>query len=69
MSSWITTRKPRVRVQSSSRTEMSKETLVTASQTPGLVARQDLVHGGEETWRRCAWVTTTPLGVPVEPEV
>src|SRR4051812_11698958 len=60
--------KPRVKVQHSSSTEISKERLVTASHCPG---------GSRGTrWSMPAkklitlpCVTTTPLGWPVEPDV
>ena len=63
-----TTLKPRASVQKSSSTEMSKERLVTASQTPGgsWPMRSSMPAKKFDTLR-CS--TITPLGRPVEPEV
>ena len=67
-SSWITTRPPRVRVPSSSNTDMSKQMLVIASHTPGSRRpKTPSIAANKRTALR--WVTTTLLGRPVEPEV
>ncbi len=63
-----TTLKPRHSVHSSSSTEMSKETLVTASQVPEEEApRRASIPAKKLATLRCC--TMTPLGVPVVPEV
>jgi hypothetical protein len=56
---------------------MSKETLVTASQVPGEASRPSGFHpAGRSAASMPAkkltalpWLTTTPLGRPVEPDV
>ena len=63
----MTTLKPRVSVQNSSNTEMSKEMLVTASQTPG--SRPTRSSMPVKKLAALRWQTITPLGLPVEPEV
>ncbi len=65
---YSTTSKPRARVQSSSSTEMSKEMLVTASHLPG-GSRSRRSSMAQKKLTTLRWVTTTPFGVPVEPEV
>ena len=60
--------KPRVSVQSSSSTEMSKERLVTASQTPaGSRPSRSSMPAKKLTTLR--WPTITPFGLPVDPDV
>ena len=64
--------KPRVRVHRSSSTEMSKDRLVTASQTPGRTfpARSPSTRSmpaKKFVTLRCSSIT--PFGVPVEPDV
>jgi hypothetical protein len=73
MLSWITTVNPRASVQNSSRTEMSNEMLVSASQVrraPASLAsspsRASIPAKKFETFR-CSSIT--PLGRPVDPEV
>jgi hypothetical protein len=66
-SSATTTVKPRVSVQNSSRTEMSKESEVTASQVPGSAPTLSSIPAKKFITLR--WLTTTPFGLPVEPEV
>jgi hypothetical protein len=61
------TRKPRAIVQKSSKTEMSKLTLVTASHTPISVPMTESIAVKKLLTLRC--VTRTPFGLPVEPEV
>jgi len=62
-----TTLKPRASVQRSSSTEMSKEMLVTASQTPGVVPSRSSMAAKKAATFLCSSIT--PLGRPVEPEV
>ena len=46
---------------------MSKESEVTASQVPGSVPKMSSIPAKKFSALR--WVTTTPFGLPVEPEV
>ena len=63
-----TTRRPRESVQSSSRTEMSNDTLVTASHTPsdGTPSCRSMPA---KKFRTAPCGTITPLGRPVDPDV
>ncbi len=58
---------PRVSVQSSSSTEMSNAMLVSASHVAGASPTRSVIAAKKPATLRCS--TTTPLGLPVEPEV